>query len=449
MRILIVGAGLVGSTLAERLSQDGHDVSLVEKDAEAARVFGEKLDVQIVVGNGSTAPVLRRAGIDHADVVVATTNSDETNMMVALLATSLFGVSRIVVRLHEDAHVEGFAEIHKGHLEERICINPDEAAVDRIASLLEVSGAVDVLSFMGGGLLVAGFRIQPGSDFVGLRVSDMNLLFARMPTLAVAIQRLDDWIIPHGEEEIRAGDLVYFAIAREHLHGVLELVGVKEDERRGVMIAGASPVGLELARRLAAQHVRAVLVEADEVRARAAAEALPDTLVLCGRVTDESLLDEEEVHRIATFVAVDEDHEANLVAGLLAKRMGAGRAVILVDNPALVKMMGQIGIDAIISERVLVIGLALQHIRGRRIHSVAQLLEDQIEIVEAEAGQGGPLTSGPLSEIALPRGVLVAALRRGEKLRVPRGEDRVEAGDRVLLITTTEAAPKLADYLAE
>jgi trk system potassium uptake protein TrkA len=166
-------------------------------------------------------------------------------------------------------------------------------------------------------------------------------------------------------------------------------------------------------------------------------------------VTDQSLLEEEGIERVSTFVAVTPDHETNLVAGLLAKRLGAGRAVVLVDNPALVDLMGDIGIDAIISPRLLVIGLVLQHIRGGRVRSVAQLLEDRIEIVEAEVSKRSLLAKGTLSEIKLPRGVLVAALRRGEKLLVPRGADRPEPGDRVLLITTSENASKLADFLTE
>jgi trk system potassium uptake protein TrkA len=215
------------------------------------------------------------------------------------------------------------------------------------------------------------------------------------------------------------------------------------------MIAGAGPIGLAVARRLEALDVKTVLLEQDEARALAASEQLRDCMVIRGEVIDQDLLDQEGIEEISTFVAVTDDHETNLVAGLLAKRLGAGRALVLVDNVALVDLVGEIGIDAIISPRVLVIGFALEHIRGRRVHSVAQLLEDRIEIVEAEAARGGPLCGSPLSELKLPRGVLVAALRRGDNLVVPRGVDGIEAGDRVLLITTTENAAKLADFLAE
>jgi trk system potassium uptake protein TrkA len=273
-------------------------------------------------------------------------------------------------------------------------------------------------------------------------------MFADTPTLAVAIQRKNDWIIPHGGEEIAAGDLVYFAISREHMEGVLELVGVSRDRREGVMIAGASAIGLELARRLESSDVKVVLVEEDEDLARIASDELRATTIIHGSITSQGLLEEEDIGRVSTFVAVTPDHETNLVAGLLAKRLGAGRAVVLVDNPDLVDLVGQLGIDAIISPRVLVIGITLQHVLGGRVRSVAQLLEDRVEILEVEVAKGSALTRGTLTEVKLPRGVLVAAMLRGENLLVPRGSDRAEAGDRVLLITTSENEPLLARFLS-
>lgn len=450
MKILIVGAGLVGSTLAEKLSRDGHDVSLVDHDAAKVRELSESLDVHVHVGNGATARVLRDAGIEEADLVVATSNSDEANMITGLLASALFGVARIVVRLHEPEHAETFALINQSNPTEHVCINPDEAAVDRIAALLSVPGAVDVMSFLDGKLLVAGFRIGPDSDFAGLRVSDMNLLFADTPTLAVAINRAQgEWLVPDGEDVIGIGDLVYFSISLEHMQAVLTLVGVPTDRRQNVMIAGATRIGRDLARRLEALDLRVVLIEEDRQLAEEASEELPDATIIRGSLTSQNLLEEEDIDRVSTFVAVTPDHEDNLVAGLLAKRLGAGRAVVLVDNPELVGLVGQLGIDAMISPRVLVIGLILQHILGGRVRSVAQLLEDRIEVVEVEVDRRSQLVSGPLAQLRLPDGVLVAAISRGEQLLLPRGSDRVEPGDRALLITTTENEPRLARFLSE
>jgi len=445
--IVIVGGGLVGQTLAAKLSKDGRNVTLIENDPRKARQLADQLDVRVIEGNGATAQTLRAAQIEEAGLVVASTNRDEINVVVGLLAAELFHVPRVVVRVRDPAHEEGFSMVSRENAVDYALVNPESAAVERIASLLRVPGALDVSAFMNGTLLVAGFRIAASSDFAGLRVSDMSLLFAGTPTLAVTIQRGSEWLIPHGEEVIQAGDLVYFAIARRDLSDVLTLVGVPQDSRHKIMIGGASTIGLSLAQRLEKRGERVVLIEENRSRAEYATECLKETLVIHGNIMDQALLEDEEIERVSTFVAVTDDHETNLVSGLLAKRLGAGRAFVLVDNPALASMVADIGIDAIISQRLLTIGLTLQHIRGGGVRSGAALLEDEVEIMEVEAESGSRLTGGPLAKLKLPRGVLVAALKRGEELLVPGGNDTVEPGDRVLMITTSDLASKLEEFL--
>jgi trk system potassium uptake protein TrkA len=450
VNIIIVGGGRVGSTLAGGLARDGHDVSLVERSRARVRELSEALDVRLVEGNGSTVSALRSAGIEDASIVVATTDSDEVNFVVGQLAAALYKVPRIVVRLRDPDHEASFSALSRDHAGEHVCINPEAAAVDHILSLLEVPGAFEVGSFMDGQLLVAGFRIDESSDFAGLTLPHVQLMFADRATLVAAIHRGEEWIIPDGEEEIHSGDLVYFAIVREDLEGVLTLVGAFKDERRQVMIAGATRIGLELARRLEGRHQRVKLIEENLDLAIHASESLAETLVVHGPVTNQALLEEEEIDRVSTFVAVTPDHEENLVSGLLAKRLGAGRSFAMVDNPALATfhLFGGMGIDAIISPRLLAVGLIQQNIGGAPLRSVAALLEERVEVLEVEAEKGGRLTAGPLADVALPRGVLVAALRRKDKLMVPRGGDRVEAGDRVLVIARADAVPKLTAYLS-
>jgi len=212
-------------------------------------------------------------------------------------------------------------------------------------------------------------------------------------------------------------------------------------------VAGAGRIGLSLAKHLETVDARVILIDDDRERARRAAETLQSSLVICGNVTDQSLLEEEEIERVSTFVAASPDNEVNLVAGLLAKRLGAGRAFALLDNPALVHLIGDVGIDAVISPRLLAIGLIMKHLSGSSVHSVAALLEDEVEIMEVEAVEKSRLVAGKLATLGLPRGVLVAALRRGDSLHVPRGGDSIEPGDRVLIIATTEIAPKLTEFL--
>lgn len=448
MNVVIVGGGLVGSTLAGKLSRDGYDVTLVEQDPTMVADLSEHLDVQVIVGNGAGAAVLRRAGIEEAELLVATTDSGEVNMVVGMLGTSLFHVPRVVVRLRDPELAEGFELISKDHRGDYVRVDPEAAAVDRVMALLEVPGAVDLVSFFEGRVLLVGFRMSPSADFVGLTLAHIRLMFPATAALVAAIHRGDDWIIPNGDEEIRAEDLVYFAVVRSELGNVLTLMDSTPEAQRKVMIAGAGRIGLALARRLEMGPGQVVVVEASRERAREAEAVLERALVICGPVTDRSLLDEEDIARVSTFVALTPDHEVNLVSSLLAKRLGAKRAFAMVDNPALANLIGEIGIDAVISPRSLAVGLMLQHIRRGRIRSAATLLEDKIEVIEAEALPGSRLTSATLAELGLPRGVLVAARARGDELLMPQGGDRIQAGDEVLILATSDRAKALDHFLS-
>lgn len=446
--IVIVGGGLVGQTLGDRLARDGYDVTLIEQDEETVRELSDTLDVRLVAGDGATSPALRKAGIERSGIVVAATESDTANVVVGLLAAHVFRTPHIIVRVRDPGHEEGFALACAEQPIDSICINPDTSSVNRVASLLDVPGAVDVMRFFDGDVLVAGFRIAATSDFAGLRVSDMKLLFAATPTLAVAIERSGHWSVPGGAETIQAGDLVYFAIARRDLDDVLSLVGAPVERRKGrVMIAGATSIGLALARRLDATGARAVILEEDAELARRAAGELDHVLVIRGRATDRALLEDEEIESVAAFVAVTDNHETNLAAGLLARRLGCGRSMVLVDNPAMASMVGDIGIDAIISPRLLTIALALQHIRGGGVRAGAALLGDAVDIVEVEVERHCRLTSAPLMALGLPRGVLVAALRREEVLVFPTGETQVAPGDHLMIISMTDLSAKVSEYI--
>jgi trk system potassium uptake protein TrkA len=447
VRVIVVGGGLVGSTLAERLAGDGHDVVLVEQDRSLLAELNEQLDVQTIVGNGATVPVLKQAGIEDCDLLLATTNSDEANMVVALVGSSLFDVPRVVARLRDSGHEDSFRSIAAASAGRRMSINPDSASVERILALMPVPGAVDVVPFFEGRLLVAGFTVRAESEFSGLLLSHLRLLFPATPMLVVAIRRDGQWRVPHGEDEIRPGDLVYFAMDPAELDNVLALLGLGRADERRAMIAGASRIGVELARRLEAQGVPVTVIDSRRSACDAAAAVLDTALVLHGSPTDRDLLAEEGADRVESFIACTDDHEENVIACLLARRFGAAHTFALVDNPALAGLIGDLGIDAVISPRLLSVGLALQFARRGRVRAVAALLDDAVEVVEAEAGETGRLVRSDLANLGLPRGVLVAAIQRGDAILRLKGSDRIQAGDRVLFITTTEQCGRLDAFL--
>jgi len=449
MHVIVVGGGLVGSTLAEKLANDGHDVVLVEQSRELLAELNERLDVQTIVGNGATVPVLRDAGIERCDLLLATTNSDESNMVVALVGSALFEVPRVVARLRDAGHEESFSTIgsETDTGAERMSINPDVATVERIMSLLPVPGAVDLVPFFAGRLLVVGFIIRRDSEFAGLLLSHLNLLFPSSAVLVVAIRRGGEWRVPHGDDELRPGDLVYFALDPEELDNVLVLLKLDRGEERRVMIAGATRIGVELARRLEKAEVPVTLVESQRTVAEAAAAELGRTLVVHGSPTDRRLLQEEGAERVQGFVACTDDHEENVVACLVARRLGAAHTFAMVDNPALATLIGELGIDAVISPRLLSVSLALQFARKGLVRAVAALMDDVVELIEVEAAEGSRLTSSTLAELGLPRGVLIAAVEREDRIVVPSGSDRIHAGERVLFVTRTDTAGRLDPFL--
>ncbi len=447
MRVIIVGGGLVGSTLAEKLAADGNDVVLVEQNRDLIQHLNEHLDIQTILGNGATIPVLMDAGIENADLVFATTDSDEANMVVALVGSVIFKVPRVAARLREPGHEEGFRRIAREPGGERVAINPDMAAVDKILSLLPVPGAVDVVSFFDGRILIAGFHIRLESEFAGLLLSHLRLLFPATPMLVVAIRRDGRWRVPWGDDEIRAGDLVYFAMDPVELDNVLVLLGQRRAQERRVMIAGASRIGIDLARQLEDRGVPVTMLDSMRPACDRAAAALDDTLVIHGSPTDREALREEGADRAEGFVACTDRHEENVVACLLAGRMGAAHTFALVDNAALSGLVGELGIDAIISPRLLSVSLALHFARKGKVKSVAALLEDSVEVFEIEAVAGSRLVGTPLSELGLPRGMLLIAARRGERIFIPSGSDAVNPGDQVIVAASTDKAKLLDDFL--
>lgn len=447
MHVIVVGGGLVGSTLAAKLAGHGHDVMLVEQNRELISVLNERLDVQTIRGNGATIPVLVKAGIENADLLLATTDSDEANMVVALVGSVLFKVPRVAARLRDPQHEEGFRRIAREPGGERVAINPDLAAVEKILSLMPVPGAVDVVPFLDGKLLVAGFHVKAGSEFVGLLLSHLRLLFPATPVLVVAIRRDGRWRVPHGDDEILEGDLVYFAMAPEELDNVLVLLGLHRGVERRVMIAGASRVGVNLARRLEAQGVPVTLVDERRSACERAAAELDDTLVVHGRPSDRELLREEGADRVDGFVACTERFEENVVACILAGRMGAAHTFALVDESELSGLVGELGIDAVISPRLLSVSLALHFARKGRVKAVAALLEDSVEVFEIEATEGSKLVRSELADLGLSRGILFVAVQREDRIFIPGGGDRIEPGDRVLVATTAETAANLDDVL--
>ncbi|MDH3285369.1 MAG: Trk system potassium transporter TrkA [Acidobacteriota bacterium] len=443
-RIVIVGAGIVGLTSGQRLSRDGHDVVIVELDEETAREITDRLDVQVLVGNGCSIDVLREARLDQADLLLAVTDSDEVNMITALVAGAAFQVETKVIRLRSPEYLQNINELSKNWPGKTFGITPTQVAASRITSLLGVPHAADVARLLDGRVIVAGFRVQRGCPLLGKDMATLRQIFPDDRFLVAAIYRDGNAILPRGDTELLQGDTAYFSTVPEQLPQVVRLMGHTFDAEERIVIGGGGHIAQRVARELVQRDLSIVIIRRDRDGAEKQAIELPEALVLHGSLTDEAMLLEAGVDRATSFIGATEDQETNLLASVLAKRIGVAREITLVDNPAYVSLAESLGIDAVVSPRLAAVSEILRFVRGAHFEQVASLPHEMIEVAVVEVDESSPLTGRPIKDLKLPRGVLITAVVTEEQVIIPGGNDSVPAGSRVVLFTPKKAAEQTA-----
>ncbi len=445
--IIIVGAGVVGTTCAQRLSQDGHDVVIVERDEETARELHDQLDVQVVSGDGCSLPALREAQIDQADLLLAVTDSDEVNMITALIAGSMFDVDQKVIRLRNRDHLENLPELARSWPGKTTAINPDRVAADRILSLVRIPEAVDVTDLLGGRVVVAGFRIDPNSPLIGKTLAELPQMFPEYKLLIPVIYRDGDALHSTGETRIASGDVAYFASVREGISSMLRALGRPVDITPRLVIGGGGDIGRMVARGAIERGYHTTLIRRSLREAERLAVELEQALVLHGDVLNESLLLEAGIEHATTFIAVTGEQETNLLSAVLAKRQGTPRAIALVDNPTYLSVADSMGINAVVSPRLASVSAILRFVRGAHFEEVASLPQEKVEVSVVELDQDSPLTDRPLHTLGLPRGVIIAAIANGDDVVIPGGADVLRPGSRAVFFTPAKQAEKLAQLL--
>lgn len=441
---MIVGAGVVGRMSAKRLADEGHDVTLVERDEALARELDEKLDIRVVAGNGCSLQVLRDADLERADLLLAVTDSDEVNMITALIAGSTFKVPTKVVRLRTQEYLDNINELAKNWHGRTFGISPDRVSADRIVSLLDVPHAVDVAEVLSHKLVVAGFRLPPGCPLLGRSLVEIAQQHPNERFLIASIYRAQRAIRPTGATVLQEGDIAYFSVIPEDLPKIRRLLGFSAAREKKVVVGGGGHIGLMVAREAIERGRPTVIIRRNRAEAERLAVELPEALVLSGDVTSEEILLEAGIDHSAVFVAVTNSYEINLLSSLLAKGAGAERVITLVDNPRYIKAAEAMGIHATVSPRLASVGEILKFVRGLHVEEVQSLLSELVEISSVDIDDRSPLAGKPLRELPLPAGVLVAAVLRGGEVVIPGGGDVLQPGSKVVLFTLAENAPDLA-----
>jgi trk system potassium uptake protein TrkA len=440
MKILILGAGQVGSSVAENLVSEQNDITVVDISGERLRALQDRFDLRTVVGSAAHPTVLRDAGIEDADLLIAVTQSDEINLVACRLAARLFSVPRRIARLRATDYLNNQAVLGADGFEVDLAICPEQILTDYIAKLAEFPEALQVLDFAGGKVGLVAVRAFAGGPLVGHPLKDLPKHVPGVDARVVAIFRGDRSVLPDGDTVIEAGDEVFcLAAAKDIRHVMRELRRMDRPVKR-VMIAGGGNIGMRLAAALEREYSCRVL-EANKHRCQTLAARLRGALVLNGDVTDSELLEDENIEEMDLFAAVTNDDEANIMSSMLAKRMGARRVVALINRRSYIDLLQSGQIDIAISPAQATIGTLLAHVRRGDVVAVHSLRRGAAEAIEAVVHgdkDSSRIAGRRIEEIDLPAGARIGAVVRGEEVVMAHHDTKLQSGDHVILFVTSK-----------
>jgi trk system potassium uptake protein TrkA len=435
MKIIILGAGQVGGTLAENLSSEKNDITIIDTDTVRLRELQDRIDVKTIYGHGSYPHVLRDAGADDADMLVAVTNSDETNMVACQVAYTLFRTPTKISRIRSSAYLRQTELFNADAFPIDVLISPEQVVTNYVQRLLEFPGALQVLDFADSRVQLVAVKAYYGGPLVGQAISALKDHLPNVETRVAAVFRRNKAIEPTGDTVIEADDEVFFVAAREHIQKVMSELRRAEDSYKRIIIAGGGNIGYRLSKALE-KNYRIKLIEHNEDRARYLSENLSKTVVLHGSATDKTLLEEENIENTDVFCALTNDDEVNVMASLLAKRHGARKVMTLINKADYVDLVQGGMIDVAISPQQATIGSLLTHVRRGDVVNVHSLRRGAAEAIEAIAhgdSTSSKVVGRRVGDIKLPPGTTIGAIVRGEAVLMGRSEVVVESDDHVIL----------------
>lgn len=436
MKIIILGAGQVGSTLAENLANRDNDITIIDSDQQRLARLQEKNDLQVIIGNAASPRVLREAGASDADLLIAVTDSDESNMVACQIAYTLFHIPTKIARIRNADYVrEREALFNNDVLPIDHIIAPELLVTQEILRLIDYPGALQVAHFTDDLISLVSLKAYYGGPLVGYPISALSDHLPHIEVRIVSIFRQDKAFLPQGSTIIEAGDEVYFICATPHIKAVMSTLQRLEKPHKRIMIIGNGNIATSLAQSLEGK-CSVKLIEPDQKRAERLAEKLAKTLVLCGDPSDQALLFEEHIENIDLYLAMSSDDETNIMSALLAKRLGAKKAIALVQRISYLHLIQGGTIDIAISPQQATLSALSSHVRKGDIVRVASLKQGLVEGIEAIA-HGDYTTSKVVGrevrEIKLPQGAIIGAIVRQGEPMIAHKSTKIEEGDHVIV----------------
>lgn len=436
MKIIIIGAGQVGGTLAENLVGENNDITVVDRDGSSLRNLQDKFDLRVVEGHGANPDVLREAGAQDADMLVAVTNNDETNMIACQVAYTLYGTPTKIARIRNESYLLNKEQLfHNGAISVDHLIAPEQLVTDYIKRLIDYPGALEVVDFANNKVGLVALKAYYGGPLVGNALAALREHMPNVEARVAAIFRQGRPIRPLGTTIIEADDEVFFVSASNNIRAVMSELQKLERPYRRIIIAGGGNIGAALASRLERDY-SVKLIERNITRAEQLSEMLSNTIVFCGDASDQELLNEEHIDQTDVFIAVTNDDEANIMSAMLAKRMGATKVMVLIQRGAYVDLVQGGTIDIAISPQQATISALLTHVRRADIANVYSLRRGAAEAIEAVA-HGDKLTSRVvgrnIGSLKLPQGTTIGAIVRNDEVLIAHDSTVIQQDDHVVM----------------
>lgn len=435
MKIIILGAGQVGRTVAQSLASEANDITVVDEQPELLKELQEVLDIRTVVGHASHPSVLVRAGIEDADLVLAVTNSDETNMVACQMAYSLFHTPTRLARVRSADYLDQTGLFSEDAVPVNYIISPEELVTGFIQKLVHQPGVLQILDFIGGKVQLVAVRAYYGGPLVGHSLRSLAEQLPKHEVRVVALYRRDRAIIPDGTTVIEADDEVFFLAEKGRILEVVKTFRRSDKPYRRVMIAGGGNIGKRLAAGLE-NDFQVKVIERNRERCRHLAESLHKTVVLHGDAGDAGLLQSEAIGATDVYCAVTDDDEANILSAMLAKRLGAHKSISIINRPSYVELAQGTAVDVAISPAQVTIGSLLTHIRRGdvvAVHSLRRGAAEAIEMIAHGDAKTSKVVGRAIGELRLPKNASIGVIARGDHVIFPHRDTIISAEDHVVL----------------
>lgn len=440
MRIIIIGAGKVGYTLAENLSKEGNNVVIIDKNSEILGRAEENLDVMTIRGSGVSTKVLMEADVKHTDLLIAVTSYDEVNMVCCLTAKKL-GAPYTIARIRDPEYAEELTML-KEEIDIDMVINPEHAAAEEAARVLNFPTAINVENFADGRVRMVEVKVKSGMAILGMTLNEISHKISSSLLVGAAI-RDGEVIIPNGDFSIKENDDLYLIGKTSHVLNFCKGLDSKYHKARNIMIVGGGRIAYYLTNILYEMDMKVKIIEINREKCKLLSEMLPDTLIIHGDGTDEELLLSENLGDMDGFISMTGIDEENLMSALLAKQHGVKKVITKTSRSNYINIVKSLGIDGVIIPKLITANHILKYVRGKAIESLYKLEEGQAEIIEFIVNANSKFINIPLKKLKLFGDVIIATIVRKNDIIIPHGDDIIKKGDRVIVIAKNSNASNL------